>query len=64
MENIKLEIYQNLRQGSRHYVRLGTNQTLCGLSLKRGHAWDIARTQQVTCINCLRIYERHYSGCY
>lgn len=52
-----MEIWFNCRTSARHYKAPGQNQTLCGLSLKQGHAWDKAQCQQVTCSSCLRVAE-------
>ena len=40
---------------SRHYKKEETNQTLCGLSLKRGHAWAESEVKFVTCAACQKI---------
>ncbi|MHC4733431.1 MAG: hypothetical protein ACYTDW_03090 [Planctomycetota bacterium] len=40
---------------SRHYKHPMQNQTLCGLSLKKGHAWAPSEAQFVTCANCERL---------
>ncbi len=57
---MELEIWMNLRARadnthSRHYKHPTQNQTLCGLSLKKGHAWDRSEAQFVTCTRCLAI---------
>ena len=57
---MELEIWMNPRRRddgtfARHYKRPEQNQTLCGLSMKQGHAWDRSEAQFVTCARCINI---------
>jgi hypothetical protein len=64
---MEYEIVMNLHRHkdkkylSRHYKHPTGNHTLCGLSMKKGHAWDISKAKFVTCSACLSVVYDKYN---